>query len=106
MKSWLPTTLLLLYCQLRYPYIELDPWSVGELMTARTMPSVIGIIALLVLTFQIGKHSWDLRKRDQVARKNQRRLILDLVPRRQLHCQPRSPHSRGLRYFWPVHRLN
>ena len=44
-------------CQLHLciQYIELDPWSVGELMTARTMPSVIGIIALLVLTFQMGK---------------------------------------------------
>ena len=58
MKSWLPTTLLLLYFAnytFAIQYIELDPWSVGELMTARTMPSVIGIIALLVLTFQMGK---------------------------------------------------
>ena len=63
MKSWLPTTLLLLYFA-SYTFaiqnIELDPWSVGELMTARTMPSVIGFIALLVLTFQIVKTLFEL----------------------------------------------
>ena len=45
MKSWLPTTLLLLYFTY-YVFaiqdIELDPWSVGELMTARTLPSIVG----------------------------------------------------------------
>ena len=58
MKYWLPTTLLLLYFAY-YTFaiqnIELDPWSVAELMTARTMPSVIGFTALVVLTFQIVK---------------------------------------------------
>ena len=38
-KSWLPTTLLLLYFAyyvFAIQEIELDPWSLGELMTART----------------------------------------------------------------------
>lgn len=58
MKSWLPTTLLLLYFTY-YVFaiqdIELDPWSVGELMTARTLPSVVGGIALAVIIIQIVK---------------------------------------------------
>ena len=58
MKSWLPTTLLLLYFTY-YVFaiqdIELDPWSVGELMTARTLPSIVGVIALTVITIQIVK---------------------------------------------------
>ena len=58
MKSWLPTTLLLLYFTY-YVFaiqdIELDPWSVGELMTARTLPSIVGIIALAVIIIQIVK---------------------------------------------------
>ena len=58
MKSWLPTTLLLLYFAY-YVFaiqdIELDPWSVGELMTARTLPSIVGAIALAVLIIQIVK---------------------------------------------------
>ena len=58
MKSWLPTTLLLLYFAY-YVFaiqdIELDPWSVGELMTARTLPSVVGVIALAVIIIQIVK---------------------------------------------------
>ena len=56
MKSWLPTTLLLLYFTY-YVFaiqdIELDPWSVGELMTARTLPSIVGVIALAVIIIQI-----------------------------------------------------
>ena len=56
MKSWLPTTLLLLYFTY-YVFaiqdIELDPWSVGELMTARTLPSFVGVIALAVIIIQI-----------------------------------------------------
>ena len=35
--------------------IELDPWSVGELMTARTLPSIVGGIALAVIITQIVK---------------------------------------------------
>ena len=58
MKSWLPTTLLLLYFTY-YVFaiqdIELDPWSVGELMTARTLPSIVGVIALAVIIIQIVK---------------------------------------------------
>ena len=58
MKSWLPTTLLLLYFTY-YVFaiqdIELDPWSVGELMTARTLPSIVGGIALAVIIIQIAK---------------------------------------------------
>ena len=58
MKSWLPTTLLLLYFTY-YVFaiqdIELDPWSVGELMTARTLPSIVGGIALAVIIIQIVK---------------------------------------------------
>ena len=58
MKSWLPTTLLLLYFAY-YVFaiqdIELDPWSVGELMTARTLPSIVGGIALAVIIIQIVK---------------------------------------------------
>ena len=58
MKSWLPTTLLLLYFAY-YVFaiqdIELDPWSVGELMTARTLPSIVGGIGLVVIIFQIVK---------------------------------------------------
>ena len=58
MKSWLPTTLLLLYFAY-YVFaiqdIELDPWSVGELMTARTLPSIVGVIALAVFIIQIVK---------------------------------------------------
>ena len=58
MKSWLPTTLLLLYFTY-YVFaiqdIELDSWSVGELMTARTLPSIVGIIALAVIIIQIVK---------------------------------------------------
>ena len=58
MKSWLPTTLLLLYFTY-YVFaiqdIELVPWSVGELMTARTLPSIIGVIALAVIIIQIVK---------------------------------------------------
>ena len=58
MKSWLPTTLLLLYFAY-YVFaiqdIELDPWSVGELMTARTLPSIVGVIAISVITIQIIK---------------------------------------------------
>ena len=56
MKSWLPTTLLLLYFAY-YVFaiqdIELDPWSVGELMTARTLPSIVGVIAIAVIIIQI-----------------------------------------------------
>ena len=58
MKSWLPTTLLLLYFTY-YVFaiqdIELDPWSVGELMTARTLPSIVGVIALAVIIIQVVK---------------------------------------------------
>jgi len=58
MKSWLPTTLLLLYFTY-YVFaiqdIELDPWSVGELMTARTLPSIVGGIALAVIIIQVVK---------------------------------------------------
>ena len=58
MKSWLPTTLLLLYFAY-YVYaiqdIELDPWSVGELMTARTLPSIVGGIAIVVIIIQMVK---------------------------------------------------
>jgi len=58
MKSWLPTTLLLLYFTY-YVFaiqdIELDPWSVGELMTAHTLPSIVGVIALAVIIIQIVK---------------------------------------------------
>jgi len=58
MKSWLPTTLLLLYFTY-YVFaiqdIELDPWSVGELMTARTLPSIVGVIALAVIIIQVLK---------------------------------------------------
>jgi len=58
MKSWLPTTLLLLYFAY-YVFaiqdIELDPWSVGELMTARTLPSIVGDIAIVVIIIQIVK---------------------------------------------------
>ena len=58
MKSWLPTTLLLLYFTY-YVFaiqdIELDSWSVGELMTARTLPSIVGVIALAVIIIQIVK---------------------------------------------------
>ena len=58
MKSWLPTTLLLLYFAyyvFAIQEIELDPWSLGELMTARTLPSIVGVIALAVLIIQIVK---------------------------------------------------
>ena len=58
MKSWLPTTLLLLYFAyyvFAIQNIELDPWSVGELMTARTLPSIVGVIALAVIIIQIVK---------------------------------------------------
>ena len=58
MKSWLPTTLLLLYFAY-YVFaiqdIELDPWSVGELMTARTLPSIVGGLAIVVIIIQIVK---------------------------------------------------
>ena len=58
MKSWLPTTLLLLYFAY-YVFaiqdIELDPWSVGELMTARTLPSIVGGIAIVVIIIQMVK---------------------------------------------------
>ena len=68
MKSWLPTTLLLLYFTY-YVFaiqdIELDPWSVGELMTARTLPSIVGGIALAVIIIQIVKTLLDsYRNRD------------------------------------------
>lgn len=63
MKSWLPTTLLLLYFAyyvFAIQEIELDPWSLGELMTARTLPSIVGVIALAVLIIQIVKTLLDL----------------------------------------------
>ena len=63
MKSWLPTTLLLLYFGyyvFAIQEIELDPWSLGELMTARTLPSIVGVIALAVLIIQIVKTLLDL----------------------------------------------
>ena len=68
MKSWLPTTLLLLYFAyyvFAIQEIELDPWSLGELMTARTLPSIVGVIALAVLIIQIVKPCWNNRNRDQ-----------------------------------------
>ena len=101
MKSWLPTTLLLLYFAnytFAIQYIELDPWSVGELMTARTT-SVIGIIALLVLTFQMGKTVLGLAQ----SRSSGEKKISEVDPRSSTETSTPLPTtiapSRGLRYF-------
>ena len=73
-------------------------------MTARTMPSVIGIIALLVLTFQIGKTFLNLRNRDQGREK-----ISEVDPRSSTETSAPLPTIAplgGCAFFWPVHRLN
>ena len=79
MKSWLPTTLLLLYFAY-YVFaiqdIELDPWSVGELMTARTLPAAIGSIALVVLVIQMVKTLLELAQSRSIAKKHIERTDL------------------------------
>ena len=79
MKSWLPTTLLLLYFAY-YVFaiqdIELDPWSVGELMTARTLPAAIGLIALVVLVIQMVKTLLELAQSRSIAKKHIERTDL------------------------------
>ena len=108
MKSWLPTTLLLLYFAY-YVFaiqdIELDPWSVGELMTARTLPSIVGIIALLVIIIQIVKTLLEL---PQSRSSGETRI--DKVVQSDRGARPRAEPDCAPRWdcplFWALCSLN
>ena len=109
MKSWLPTTLLLLYFAY-YVFaiqdIELDPWSVGELMTARTLPSIVGVIALAVIIIQIVKTLLEQpQSRLKVETRIDKAVQSDteaLVPTPSSDCAPR----RDCLLFWALCSLN
>ena len=56
MRRWLPPTFLLFYF-LFYLFnvdsIELDFWSAEELMNARTLPGILGVLGLIVILLQL-----------------------------------------------------